>query len=301
MNKIFKFYKYQPLSEENHFYYLKNYLDQRVWMVPFEQLNDPYEGGCSSIPYSSEVVLSNPHLFNSLLRMNHLNGRPELTADELRMHLNSKKDFQYSLKNNAQIEKFSRYGVLCLTIKNNDIPMWAYYAGNHKGYCVEFELDFSGLYKTGKMSPDKMDDYINNIIYGSEILIAKSGISSQEFIFSKVQYSKRIPTLVADDFVKLNNRYDQVKYFVRNSIGVKSTSWEHEDEFRLIVNANSEESGLLPLQGFAPFLKVTGIIIGNQMEGNKRKRVHDLCQNNNIRSYSAIYSSSTYEAIIEPH
>jgi hypothetical protein len=73
-------------------------------------------------------------------------------------------------------------------------------------------------------------------------------------------------------------------------------------QFRLIINGNSEEGGLFPLAGrLAPFLKVTGIIIGNQMEESERRRVHDLCQNKKIRLYSTTYSDSLYEIIIKPY
>ena len=66
--------------------------------------------------------------------------------------------------------------------------------------------------------------------------------------------------------------------------------WEHEDEFRLIVNGNSAESGLLPLEIFAPFLKVTGIIIGEQMDVDKRNRVYNLCFDKDMRIYNAFFS-----------
>jgi hypothetical protein len=301
MNKILKFYKYQLLSEEKHFIYLQNYLNQKVWLVPLEQFNDPFEGKCSSAPLSPEFILSNLHIFDSLLKQHHLNGMPELTADEFKKLLNSEELRNY-LKNNPRISEFKKHGALCLTRKNNNIPMWAYYADNHKGYCVEFELDFTILCEVAKFDQDKIDELINIITHGSGILSRKLGEDPQAFVFGKVRYNETMPSIVFEDFIKLTSLYDQLKYIFENSVGVKSIEWKHEDEFRLIMNGNSEECGLLPLAGrLAPFLKVTGIIIGDQMEENRRKRVLDLCQNKKIRLYSATCSDSLYEIIIKPY
>jgi hypothetical protein len=177
--------------------------------------------------------------------------------------------------------------------------MWAYYADNHKGYCVEFELDFNHMRKSTVIEPKKLDEFINNIHLGAQILSSKLRDYPQAFIFTKIRYSKTIPSISYDHSAKLTSEYDQLEYFVKNSVGVKSIEWEHEDEFRLIVNGNSEDGGLLPLEIFAPFLKVTGIITGAQMEANNRKRLLDTCKNKSIRLYNAICSDTFYEILIE--
>ncbi|MEO8400745.1 MAG: DUF2971 domain-containing protein [Gammaproteobacteria bacterium] len=299
MNNILKFYKYQPLSDDKHFTYLQNYLDQKVWLTPLSKFNDPFEGRCTLVRYSLQFILDNPDISSRLLKEYRLNGMPELTEDEFKSFLNSKELQDYHLNNHIRISNFGRHGALSLTRKNNNIPMWAYYADNHKGYCVEFELDFNHLRKSTLIEPKKLDEFINNIHRGSQILSSKLREHPQAFVFAKVRYSKTIPSIIYDDSAKITNEYDQLEYFVKNSVGVKSIEWEHEDEFRLIVNGNSEENGLLPLEIFAPFLKVTGVIIGNQMDGDKRKRVHGLCSDKKIRLYSAACSDSFYEIIIE--
>lgn len=296
---ILKFYKYQPLSDDKHFTYLKNYLDQKVWLTPLGQFNDPFEGRCSLVRYSLQFILDNPNIYNRLLKEYRLNDMPELSEDEFKSFLTSNELRDYHSNNHVQISHFDRHGALSLTRKNNNIPMWAYYADNHKGYCVEFELDFNQLRKSTLIEPKKLEEFINNISQGSQILSSKLRDHPQAFVFAKVRYSKTIPSISYDHSSKLTNEYDQLEYFVKNSVGVKSIEWEHEDEFRLIVNGNSEENGLLPLEIFAPFLKVTGIIMGTQMESNNRERLLDICKDKKIRLYNAVCSDRLYEILIE--
>lgn len=298
MVKILKLYKYQSLSEEKHFGYLQNYLDQRVWLVPLSEFNDPFEGKCSLVSLPPQRILKDPELFDYVLRQHHLNGEYELTAHELKMRLNSQ-DFRAALINNPRVQTFERHGALCLTRKNNNIPMWAYYADNHKGYCIEFELDFNYLCKQAQVDPKKVKAFINTIIQGTGILSHTLPNYPQAFAFAKVRYSKKMPSLVLEDFMRLPSEYEKLKYFIKNSVGVKFIEWRHEDEFRLIVNSNSRESGILPLEGFAPFLKVTGVILGDRMEKEKQQRVGELCQNKKMKLYTASSSYSAYEIIIK--
>ena len=268
MHKTIKFYKYQPLSEEKHFTFLQNYLNQKVWMVPLEQFNDPFEG-----------------MFNIAPSMygNRLNNHDELGS------------------NNSQIIALKRHGALCLTTKNNNAPMWSYYADNHKGYCVEFELDLTSFCKKTKIPLERVTNYMDAINQGLEVLATKVRNIPQSFIFTKVRYINQIPTISIDRCRKLFASYDQIKYIVENSVGVKSREWQHEDEYRLVVNGNSDDSGLLPLEGYASFLRVTGIIIGYQMDSEKIIRVHELCKKKKLRIYKADFSRSNYEIIINQH
>jgi hypothetical protein len=66
---------------------------------------------------------------------------------------------------------------------------------------------------------------------------------------------------------KKNNHYEMAEYIAKNCLGRKFKQWAYEKEYRLIVNTNSEQSGLLDLRGY-PFLKVTKIIMGEKLGQN---------------------------------
>lgn len=49
-----------------------------------------------------------------------------------------------------------------------------------------------------------------------------------------------------------------------------------------------------------PFLKVTGIILGNKTDCSKEKEVIELCKIHNIKMYKAKCSENHFEITIEP-
>lgn len=299
MKKIVKFYKYQSLAEEKHFGFLQNYLNQQVYLTPLKNFNDPFEGRFSFVSFSPEYILSHPEAFNNILEQYRLNGEPNLTAEDLKVRLLSS-EFQETLKNNPKVVKdlFSNHGALCLMGKNNNIPMWAYYADNHKGCCVEFECDFSYICEKANIDPEKIEKFISEINEGSGILSFGLKQYSQEFMFTRVRYENDMPVIHFEEFIKIQNQYEQIEYVVKNSLGVKYAEWRHENEFRLIANSNSEECGLLPLKDYAPFLKVTGVIAGSFIEQEKESRLRKLITEHNLKYYKALCSESSYKIII---
>ena len=61
------------------------------------------------------------------------------------------------------IEAFKRLRVACFTNRNDSIPMWSFYSDNHRGFCVEYEIDQSMsphllpvIYSDERISSDDM-------------------------------------------------------------------------------------------------------------------------------------------------
>ncbi len=297
-----KFYKYQSLSEEKHFKFLQNYLAQKIWLTPLKNFNDPFEGRFAFTAVSPEYILNNPKFFTELLHQHHLYGESDLTENELKKRLTSVKFLQELNSSSTRIvkEKFSEHGALCLSTENDNIPMWAYYADNHKGYCVEFELDFSKLQEFSGISANDITGFMDGMRDGKDILTFKLDAEPHMFVFVKISYSDALPVFDYEKYIKINAKdmYSQIEFIVRNSVGVKFNMWEHENEFRLIANSNSENCGLLNLKGYAPFLKVTGIIIGSRMESHKMEIVKVLCKQQGIKLYKAVCSESSYKIVI---
>lgn len=296
---IVKFYKYLSLSKQDSFKYLRNYLKQMIWLTPLKNFNDPFEGRFKFTSITSDYVLSDPVLFDGILKKHHENGDVGLTAEMLRERLSSA-EFCQELKNNSKFVKdiFSDHGVLCLTTDCADIPMWAYYADDHRGCCIEFELNFSHIQEQAGIADTKIREFMDGISNGSEILSFHLGGSPYEFVFLKVKYDANLPTIDHDQFYRLTSRYDQIEYVVKRSVGVKFIEWSHENEYRLIANANSADSGLLGLERFAPFLKVTGVIIGSRILPETDAAVRSLCNEYEVNLHVAECSESAYEIAI---
>lgn len=103
------------------------------------------------------------------------------------------------LKNKALydfLEIYEKMGICSFSNTIKDIQMWAYYADNHKGFCIEYEVDQDEMKKN-------------------------------ELILKKVIYkNKRPETIVTDKEIKREKFLKQ--------ICTKSHLWDHEKEVRMI-------------------------------------------------------------------
>lgn len=161
---------------------------------------------------------------------------------------------------------------MCFTSSAQNIPMWAHYGAQHSGYCLEFELDLNQIKNTQNIPIPNFDE--------SGILSFKDQ-SDAHFIFTKVLYQDDMPTLLEKELRILRNaieieengaRYSLYKHIAHHSFGVKYKDWQYEDEYRLVVNTNSKKSGYLDISQLLlsdqPFLKMTGIILGQKFGTN---------------------------------
>ena len=100
--------------------------------------------------------------------------------------------------------------------KHQNMPMWAYYANNHKGFCVEYELtEFHKkfIYPVS-YSPYRVtgNAFIGNLILGIIDMI-KKGLSP----------------------IEMPGNVSVYNHLVYLSLTCKHLSWQHEKEFRALV------------------------------------------------------------------
>lgn len=163
----------------------------KIWFSKYERLNDPYEVTGAYYNYSNRDVKSYMELSDRW--------------------------------NRNMVE------ILSLTYHYKNLLMWSHYAKNHKGYCIEFEVE----------DPSK--------------------------IF-KVQYLEKMPEGITEPLYfaqDIEKRKEICKYFL-----YKSKVWEYENEYRVIniddrekTNKSSVRDGLsIKLDEIG--IKVNKIILG---------------------------------------
>ncbi len=92
----------------------------------------------------------------------------------------------------------SNYGIISFCKSEKNELMWAYYGNDHKGFCIEYDIDI--------LQKEMFPCYL-----------------------LEIKYQPSLPTY---NFRKCAfNRHNTIK----SSLGVKSTFWIHEKEMRLIV------------------------------------------------------------------
>ncbi|MBX3708209.1 MAG: DUF2971 domain-containing protein [Gammaproteobacteria bacterium] len=308
-SRILPLFKYQPLielrtdTEEKEWQRrLINTLKQEIWLQPLSDFNDPFERHFKYISDPTKAV-SDPRLFDHLHDFHIKDTGTTISAEDFKSILLTP-EFQerVSIASNSWINgsyhqhgPFSQHGTYCFTNDASNIPMWAHYANNHRGYCVMFELDFSSAGKLAKIPESEEENYFQDLLSGKDILTFYLGKRDITFAFTKVNYSKTPPVMQLDQLLDIiDSPYESIKYLVANSVGVKYHQWGYENEYRLVANTNSKDGGLLNLS-LIPFIKVTGIIMGSQLTDDERTIFHSLCKENKVPLYQARCSEVDYE------
>lgn len=306
-NKVMRLYKYQPLIElatdkekKEWQIRLENTLQQQLWLSPMSNFNDPFERKFK-LASEPEKILSSEKLFRSAHILYNEASETHTSPDEFKQILISP-DFREQLRISEQSwidDFFCSHGVYCFTSDASNIPMWAHYANNHRGYCVVHELDFHELCENAAIPAEKKAEYQKRVLSGEEIISFHYQDKAAWFIFTKIRYSKTTPAICSENLFEIgDNQYKALKYVINNSISVKYHQWEYENEYRLIANGNSQEAGYMSLE-LAPFLKVTGIIMGSEITQAEKDIFYQLCKQYRCHLYQAKSSETDYEILID--
>lgn len=146
----------------------------------------------------------------------------------------------------------TRMGIACLSEEDDSLLMWAHYANNHRGLCVEYEL--MGINKELGFTPVP-------VIYSESRACFRS--LDQEALKRDVQ-----------------------AVFIE-SITSKSPEWCYEKEWRIIRDDTScgdqwdtDKKGAL-----LPMIRPTSIALGCEAPKEFQKSVHEYCEANRITLY----------------
>ena len=238
--KIYKFLPLQNIMNCNERYIceyykkvnyrnIENIKNNTIWLSKFDNLNDPFE--------MDKIYIS------------------ELDNKEYNYSYKAMDDLFNKLKQSIVLTCFT-------TDIEMNLPMWAHYANNHKGFCVEYQI-----IDPEKLFPVVYDDYkikINNIFTNFSSLCAKLDENVQE-----LSYLKSITDLIIQSFA------------------YKNTIWEYEKEIRLFNCIddilNLEKGKLFKLCDLG--IEITGIYLGIDFIEFYKKTMVDICEKNDINLY----------------
>ncbi|WP_223668938.1 DUF2971 domain-containing protein [Kangiella shandongensis] len=134
-------------------------------------------------------------------------------------------------------KRVNKFGVQCFCKNGLTNPlMWAHYADNHKGFCIEYEYN------------------------PREVACCQGG----KFAMYPVSYTSKLPKF------SLNEVVFAPKEMTEKLLATKSTHWAYENEYRLIYfpcKPQNNKSG--ELVSIPTGLKVTKIISGLNFKGNE--------------------------------
>lgn len=214
-----RLYKYFPLfdeqrnkHEEENLKRINSLLEGQLWVSKYDMLNDPFE-----------------------YKMLYLD-REKIEKHDWPVEVLN--DFLEAIKNLSLTTCFSGE-------TENNMPMWAHYANNHKGYCISYRVTKPEL--------------ITPVFYEPK----RVGIAS-------------IATNLISAFHNRNEE-QMLKYSTVYNLSLccKHSLWEYENEFRLIYpDSNSNNGKLISLKEIG--LEVESIFIGHKTEPSHYERLLEI-------------------------
>lgn len=158
-------------------------------------------------------------------------------------------------------------GVSCFSESEDSLLMWAHYAHNHRGICIEYELMRF----------------------------------NRELMFSPVPiiYSDQKPSLQTIDLS--NPEEDSLRCFIK-CLTTKSKEWSYEKEWRIIRDDgacgsawdSSKQGALLPS------VTPSSILLGCEASEKFEKAVREYCEENSINLFKMEKSDVEYKLIKRP-
>lgn len=129
-------FKYKPLCELE---YLQDLILRHQLFFPrAKQLNDPREAKPPLLRLDAPTIAR-------LIKRRFFKGKPWMSLDERTYHANKIDQFAFEDPEQAfngmreyLYQLFDEYRIFSMSKRWDNLAMWAWYAANHTGYCLEF-------------------------------------------------------------------------------------------------------------------------------------------------------------------
>ena len=240
-------YKYYP-DDQLH---LKSVTNNQIWYSAPCNFNDVFD---------CDITIDDQKVFNKALK---------LFPDNRAVRPGSKiwKEFRATMKQQLQLLKteFDRLkdttGVSCFSESEDSLLMWAHYANNHRGICVEYDLL-----------------EINNILMFTAIPVIYSG-----------------ERICFDFFDPQSIEKDTLKLFIQ-SLTSKSPEWNYEKEWRIIrdQSACGDKWDANKKGALLEMIRPSSITLGCAAKPEFEQEVKDYCFANKIDIYKMEKDSIQY-------
>lgn len=153
---------------------------------------------------------------------------------------------------------------ICLSSSNKINSLWAHYANNHDGICIEYDVK-------------KCDnDYLKDLCFKIEYV-------------EKSDNTKDIKNHFKENAYDLNL---MLKPFLRKSI-----EWNYEKEWRIVLpeNAINQNGGFEPYKPYIKFLKPTKVYLGLNITERNENSIRKICKIKKIPLYKAKKSNMNFD------
>ncbi|PTD95829.1 hypothetical protein C8261_12570 [Pseudothauera lacus] len=212
-----KLYRYQPTLTpgDDRLSLLQN---GEVWFSDPAKFNDPFDlkprisnlmldrwcdapGFDAAMRRALSELLADPAIYQGALFIDPAlaNEFREWTADDAGHEKAWDARLQYAIE-----KRISQFGVVCLTPQWDSRLMWAHYADQGQGFCIEYEVDWT--------------------------------LNNQDVRYVPVQYTSEIPELCLSEAMFTPHQ------FLYRVLATKHSDWAYEQEVRLVCLTGKAQS-----------------------------------------------------------
>ena len=204
-------------------------------------------------------------------------ARPHLRRDEFELAVGAEitrsfprldhyvRDLQRELR-----PHMARHKLLCLALSETDIPMWSYYAENHRGVVLSFRNVADSPWSAGKA----------------------------------VRYHREMPRLLDEEgysgFVSGRTRINHLE-MLEKMVFTKSVAWAHEREWRVFSGAGREPDAAFEDIHFG-VLELDALIVGCSMPVDEKREFRDLLGRlyPHAEAREVVRHERNFELVIQP-
>lgn len=249
---------YKYICAENGILFLNNC--QLRFNTPLN-FNDPFDCDHSMIEIGEDYILKTMRNDKNYSRITSNKNFPKSS-----IYQNAIADFRDKKGDTIRENILSRVGITCFSEKKHNVLMWAHYAKNHTGICIDFDVK-------------KLIIYLSQI---SKLDKAKSGI------FLKVQYDE----VRGNYMYGLDNNVGTLLMWLKT----KSKDWEYEKELRLtLLNWDATH---IPI----PVSIIHAIYLGSKITPVNEAEIKNICSMKfpNVPLYKMKLSDREFTLIESP-
>jgi len=119
---------------------------------------------------------------------------------------------------------------------HNQVLMWSHYADNHRGFCVEYDLEFLKLDIQFKCSDVDFIYERETYIEERNETIIKAGLFPIEYTNKRINIPITLLNQINFDNNQQMNYCKKIDELIYKTYVVKSSKWSYEKEWRIIVD-----------------------------------------------------------------
>ena len=243
-------YKYYPDTGRK----LNEIKENKMWYSAPSKFNDPFD---------CEFLISEEELFhNAMKNLPDKRGIRPGSPIWKKMRGEMKRQVR---KMQAVFDNL-RYttGVACFSERDNSLLMWAHYANNHKGMCVEYEL----------------------MKFNTEL----------RFSLVPVLYSANRESLELRNIYDIENVGKETRDYYVRCLFKKSADWDYEEEWRIVRDQGASGPAWdMQKQGaLLDSIRPNSIILGCESEADFTNAVKEYCNESKINLYKMEKDKTKY-------